>query len=53
MNPMIAKFAKKRGRSFSAIYPLSDGIKVETYGGGDSYESASAKRVKVEEADAC
>jgi len=35
------------------FYPLPDGIKVETYGGGDSYESAGAKRVKVEEADAC
>ena len=53
MNPMIAKFAKKRGRAFTLVYPLSDGIKVESYGGGDSYESAGAKRAKVEEADAC
>ena len=44
---------KMRGRSFTAFYPLLDGIKVESYGYEDSYESAGAKRVKVEEADAC
>lgn len=53
INPELAKLVKKRGRMTTLFYPLSDGIRVETYGGGDSYESSGAKRAKVEEADAC
>ena len=53
VTPWAARLGKKRGRSFMAFYPLLDGIKVETYGFEGSYESAGAKRVKVEEADAC
>lgn len=51
--PKAIKLGKKRGRSIVALYPVFDGIKVEAYGNEDSYESAGAKRVKVEEADAC
>jgi hypothetical protein len=51
--PMAAKLGKRRGGFFMAIYPPPDGIKAESYGYEDSYKSAGAKRVKVEEVDAC
>lgn len=53
VTPWAARLGKKRGRLTTLFFPTPDGIKVETYGYKDNHESAGAKRVKVEEADAC